>query len=156
LCQSPNDKPFLNVLMLQQEAMGNRRVTRLGAIRTLMCLEAVEEGYSFVKRCTGCDYYLQNHQLNAIAIKKRHSDLSKYWQCTTPHTYSQLTSSDMNAPYQTVKPTKYYSYLVSDWRSNNDKSTMKRVRLFSPPSSENLCSSGTKSGCIGSPFPLPH
>jgi hypothetical protein len=136
--------------------MSNQRVTRLGAIGTLTCLEAVEEGYSFVKRCSGCDYYMQNYQLNAIAMKKHHSDLPKYWQCTTLHTYGQLTSSDMNMTYQPIKPTKYNSYLVSDWGINKDKSTTKRVQLFSPPSSEKFCSQAPNSICIGSPFHSHH
>jgi hypothetical protein len=131
LCQCHNDTHNHHVLALaQQETMSNRQVTRLGAIRTLTCLEAVEEGYSFVKRCSGCDYYMQNRQLNAIAMKKHHSELSKYWRCPTLHTYGQLASSDLNMPCQPIKPTKYISYLVSDRGLSNDQSSMKRVRLF--------------------------
>jgi hypothetical protein len=138
LCKCHNDTHNHHVLApAQQETMSNRRVTRLGAIRTLTCLEAVEEGYSFVKRCSGCDYYHQNHQTNAIALKKPRSELSKYWRCTTPHTYGELASSDLNTPYQPIKPTKYNSYLVSNRRLSNDHSSTKRVRLFSPPYSNN-------------------
>jgi hypothetical protein len=89
---------------------------------------------------SGCDYYMQNRQLNAIAMKKHRLDLSKYWQCTPPHTYDQLASSYMNTPYQPIKPTKYNSYLVSDQGISNYNSTTKRVQLFSPPSSENSVS----------------
>jgi len=117
--------------------MSNRRVTRLGAVRTLTCLEAGEEGFSFVKLCSGCDYYLQNRPLNAIAMKKCRSSLSKYWQCTTPHSFGQLTSSD---PYPAVKRNKYNSYLVIDRGSNNGgQSSSKKVRIDSACQQPNQC-----------------
>ena len=91
----------------------------------MTCLEAGEEGFSFVKLCSGCDYYLQNRPLNAIAMKKCRSSLSKYWQCTTPHSFGQLTSSD---PYPAVKRNKYNSYLLIDRGSNNGgQSSSKKV-----------------------------
>jgi hypothetical protein len=117
--------------------MSNRRVTRLGAVRTLTCLEAGEEGFSFVKLCSGCDYYLQNRPLNAIAMKKCRSSLSKYWQCTTPHSFGQLTSSD---PYPAVKRNKYNSYLLIDRGSNNGgQSSSKKVRIDSACQQPNQC-----------------
>ncbi len=117
--------------------MSNRRVTRLGAVRTLTCLEAGEEGFSFVKLCSGCDYYLQNRPLNAIAMKKCRSSLSKYWQCTTPHSFGQLTSSD---PYPAVKRNKYNSYLLIDRGSNNGgQSSSKKVRIDSACQQPNPC-----------------
>jgi hypothetical protein len=124
--------------------MSNRRVTTTEASRTLTCIEASSQGFLFVSLCSGCDYYMKNHRINAIARKKPCSELSKYWQCTIPHNFGELTrSAEMKTPYQRIQPSKYNSYIVAArGRERNDVSSTKRVRLFSPlPTTDNLESS---------------
>lgn len=108
----------------------------MGANKTLTCLEALEQGFSFVKTCSGCDYYSMNHKINLIAMKKPRSELSRYWQCCAPHKYGELTSSyAMKTPYRPPNDSKYNVLVASD-RGVNPSST-KRVRLFTPSSSGN-------------------
>jgi hypothetical protein len=57
-------------------APDHQRLTRTQRSRLLTCLEAIDEGYSFVSRCKGCDYYIANRHLNAIAMKKERAQLS--------------------------------------------------------------------------------
>ncbi len=117
-------------------ANANKRVTRVGANRTLTCLEAIEQGFQFIKSCSGCDYYSMNHKINLIAMKKPRSELSRYWQCSTPHKYGELTtSSEMKTPYWPPFESKYSILVGSDWGAN--ASSPKRVRLFTPSSSGN-------------------
>jgi hypothetical protein len=112
----------------------NQRITRKQSSRSLTCLEAVEEGFPFVLRCSGCDYYVNNRPLNAIAMKKERHELSRFWQCTKLHNYGELSAALRDkTPYQPVKPSRYNCVSMIDAGVG---SSAKRVRLFSPPPME--------------------
>ncbi len=130
------------------EEMSNRRVTHTKASKSLMCLEVIEQGLlSDFRLCSGCDYYKNNIALNGLAQKKPCSQLSKYWQCTTPHNNGSLTQAkDTLTPYQPVKLTKYNSLFVAEKNSCSVQSGNKRVRLFSPASGESSGSIPQHSG----------
>ncbi len=77
-----------------------------------------------------------NHKINLIAMIKPRSELSRYWQCSTPHKYGEFTtSSEMKTPYRPPFESKYSILVGSDWGAN--ASSPKRVRLFTPSSSGN-------------------
>jgi len=111
-------------------APDHQRLTRTQRSRLLTCLEAIDEGYSFVSRCSGCDYYIANRPLNAIAMKKERAQLSQYWQCTSVHNFGELASSvSSKTLYWPVKLSKYNCASMS---CTIAASSVKRARLFSP------------------------
>jgi hypothetical protein len=61
-----------------------------GASRVVSCIEANEMGFDFVNTCSRCDYYMQNHALNAKALKLPSLVLSSMWQCTGNHILGDL------------------------------------------------------------------
>jgi hypothetical protein len=114
--------------------MSTRRLTRTEASKTLTCLEVLEQGIlsDFKLVCSGCDYYRNNISLNLMAQKKPRPQLSKFWQCCTPHNYGELLQS---TPYQPKKLSKYNVLLTSD-RSGN-----KRTCISSPATAaDSFCS----------------
>jgi hypothetical protein len=93
--------------------------------------------------CSGCDYYKNNVALNGLA----RSQLSKYWQCTTPHNNGSLIQAkDTLTPYQPVKLTKYNSLFIAKKNSCSVQSGNKWVCLFSPASGESSGSIPQHSG----------
>jgi hypothetical protein len=125
----------------------SKRVTRVGTNKTLTFLEALEQGFSFVKTCSGCDYYSMTHKIDLIAMKKPCSELLRYWQCCAPNKYCELTtSSAMKTPYQPPYDSKYNIFATSD-RGDNPSST-KRVRPFTPSSSGNGGDKVCQTACL--------
>jgi hypothetical protein len=53
-------------------------------------LEAAELSIMPLKKCNKYNYYLQNKALNAKAFNLPRSQLSKFWQCTTPHKVASI------------------------------------------------------------------
>lgn len=93
--------------MLPSRGANQIRTGRSGDNRLLTCLEAQEAGYSFVRNCSKCDYYLQNKALNMKAQTLPRSQLSKMWQCTDVHKFSNLYHSHCtNTPYKAISPKK--------------------------------------------------
>jgi len=116
--------------MLPLRGANQIRTGRSGDNRLLTCLEAQEAGYSFVRNCSKCDYYLQNKALNMKAQTLPRSQLSKMWQCTDVHKFSNLYHSHCtNTPYKAVSPKKSNSYICST-RSSILSPARKRTRLF--------------------------
>ena len=111
-------------------APDHQRLTWTQRSWLLTCLEAIDEGYSFVSRCSGCDCYIANCPLNAIAMKKERAQLSWYWQCTSVHNFGDLASlASSRTPYRPVKQSKYNCASMS---CTFAASSVKRARLFSP------------------------
>jgi hypothetical protein len=119
--------------------MSNRRLTRTESSKRLTCLEAIDAGFNFISQCSGCDYYVANLPLNALAKKKPRSQLSRYWQCTKAHIYGELSSaSQTKTPYQPIQVTRYNSLIVTSREARIDEtSSTKRIRLFSPTPTQN-------------------
>jgi hypothetical protein len=123
----------------------NARTGRSAASRMVTCLEAIEQGYTFVTMCSKCDYYLQNKNLNMKAMSRPRSELSKMWQCSSLHKLGDLFHSHCNStPYQPVKLDKNNSYICIDRSSSGIRSGEKRVRLFSPSPNSNEDNEGIK------------
>jgi hypothetical protein len=99
------------------------RPTRSALSRSVTCIEAQEEGYSFVNTCSKCDYYLSNRFLNNKAMSRPCSELSKMWQCTRPHKLGDLYLSAMhNTPYDETPINKNNSFLVSSFYASTQSS----------------------------------
>jgi hypothetical protein len=65
------DCHFINAIIITTIAAmnkANERTGRSAASRMVTCLEAIEQGYTFVTMCSKCDYYLQHKKLNMKAM----------------------------------------------------------------------------------------
>ena len=92
----------------------SNRPTRSALSRALTCIEARDEGYSFVNTCSHCDYYSANRCLNNKAMSRPRSELSKMWQCTMPHKLGDLYhSATHNTPYDETPINYRNSFLIS-------------------------------------------
>ena len=104
-----------------------------GASRVVSCIEANEMGFDFLNTCSRCDYYMQNHALNAKALKLPSLVLSSMWQCTGNHILGDLCHhQSQKTPYRATKINSYNSYITSKSSvraSNNNSGSEKRPRL---------------------------
>jgi hypothetical protein len=89
--------------------------------------------FEVVKICSRCNYYMQNHALNAQALKLPHSELSSMWQCTGSHILGDLYYHDSHkTPYRPVATMRYNAFIISiPIRTSDSNSDIgKWVRLF--------------------------
>jgi hypothetical protein len=69
-------------------------------------LEALDMGYSYIKSCSKCDYYMQNKALHMKARILPRSHLSQMWQCTSDHKLGDVYHhGSLQTPYRPVKTT---------------------------------------------------
>jgi hypothetical protein len=93
-------------------------------------LEALDMGYSYIKSCSKCDYYMQNKALHMKARILPRSHLSQMWQCTSDHKLGDVYHhGSLQTPYRPVKTTKLNSYMCSVCNISSSDSSRKQVRL---------------------------